>query len=69
MEHKTNVMDIVRGDTGVDREVVAKRLDELGEGKTVAWRRYKLLGGGDVTVTRRGELFEVHGQTTLAAAT
>lgn len=67
MQPKSMVEDTVRGDTGVDRDVIGRSLDGLGEGKTVAWRRYSMLGGGDIAVTRRGDMFEVTGQTTLAA--
>lgn len=65
MHHQTTVEFMVRGDTGVNGKVITKRLGELGDGESVAWKRYQMLGGGDITVTRRGERFEVAGGTRL----
>lgn len=63
LRHQATVEFMVRGDTGVDRDVVTERLRGLGDGETVAWKRYEMLGGGEIKVTRRGDRFEVTGQT------
>lgn len=65
MYHPTTVENFVRGDTGVSRDAITSRLRELGEGEAFAWKRYSMLGGGEIAVIRRGGLFEVAGQTVL----
>ena len=63
MHHKTSVGFMVRGDTGVDLRIINERLAGLAEGESVAWKRYSMVGGGEITVTRRGEQYEVTGAT------
>lgn len=63
MYHQTSVGFMVRGDTGVTLAAITTRLTALGEGKSVAWRRMSCVGGGEITVTRRGEMFAVSGQS------
>lgn len=63
MHHKTTIEFMVRGDTGVSGKVISNRLGELGDGESVAWKRCPALGGGEIIVTRRGERFDVTGET------
>lgn len=64
--HKLTTVNFVRGDTGVARDVIEDRLAGLSEGESVAWKRYSMLPGpGEIKVTRRGERFEVEGETRI----
>lgn len=63
IHHQTTVMFMVRGDTGVELDIIKDRLTSLSDGESVAWGRYQMLGGGEILVTRDGDRFRVSGET------